>query len=478
MVGVAEKNLSKELFSEEERLALRELLEKTARAKLHPPILKFIQQVEGVLEKIQPKIVPVVQTTATQPTSIVSPELAKPVGKQAVASSDRKPTLRSVLSVYLRQHPGEELTTRGVVDHIHQKSPRFTALYIRAEVSRIKREKSSIEGGKVVGERGKLKFVPETSPQGAGNVNVTGKPAVAQTITPSARPSVRIGEPTGYVPGRETTLPTRRTETTHGVMQRPAPQLSAPREPQPTAEVYMTQLSDAIKGLGKKEQDAVRSYVSRISGIVPGQTDNVQLNPVQLLNLSVFTESFVRIQRFKDLPAELYGVLEGFNFYDQQKVREFQDELHAAKDSFDVLSAVSKHTRSPYAPCVNEMRDIYTEDAELAKHLKEAEGFHTETVIARNKIPRLRVRQFYETIKKIGHDINWGGRYSDVLRLVRNDPRKAVNFFVWASAQQNINGYQFDNELRTYMPLGGRARPMAKEDLDYAQPREANARRR
>ena len=86
--------------------------------------------------------------------------------------------------------------------------------------------------------------------------------------------------------------------------------------------------------------------------------------------------------------------LDGLNAYGERELREFHEQLRGARDSFEVLQTVSKHAHTPYAQRVNTMTGIYREDAGLVRHLKDAFGFHTETISARNIIPALRAKQF------------------------------------------------------------------------------------
>ncbi|MBI3412455.1 MAG: hypothetical protein HY051_00020 [Candidatus Aenigmarchaeota archaeon] len=346
-------------------------------------------------------------------------------------------TLPPQIQETIRQHAlnvlGERLS--GKTPYTYQTLRKFEDL-----VSAV--ERVVINGG---GSEDVLETLQDFQPQ-TGNKTSAGSPAaVRQRVRTYAQPHAPVSPPEIGT-------------------------YAQPRPPEPvktqTAEDYISRLGIAAQDLGSQEQKAIRSYVWKLVGAEAGtQPQDVKTNQLQLHALSVFTEAFARIQKFEDLPHELYDVLDGFKQQDDRDIREFGNELRAAKDSFDVLVAVSKKAWSPYSKAIKNMEDVYREDASIAGLLREREGFHSDTVAARKSIPSLRVLYFYETIKKIPRDIDWGGRYTDLLRFVRVDTGKAVKFMAWASSQNKMDGAQFDREMATYIRLGNRAQPISKEDL-------------
>ncbi len=452
MVGVAEKKLSVELFSDGNLHTLKQLLAESVRPKLPPPIEKFIQQVEGILGKVEALETGVKISAGTGH----APETDKFIssGKTAAGKLPQDVGFSYILGSSISGLPESQqgrivgyalkiIGERPTSEPYSYKRLRSYEIFIDTVTALIGKHDlppglfcavDKINAGsedavfnfataleKVAVNEGSLyKFL---GVQTKDRATATKKPAPRQQITKPEKQS----DAAANAHATSNTPP----GTQAAFYRQPAPGI----EPYSAAH-YLSRLEIAIQGLEKKEQDIVRSYANRLAG-----ADKI---------LGQFVERFTKITYLSDAPAELYDVMGGLDANDTVKLNDFNTKLLGASGRFDMLVALSDFVPSRYARRVKDITDIYREDPELVSIFKDRDGFHMETINARNKIPAVRVGQFYETIKKIPGDVSWGNRYNGLIQIVRDNQANAVRFIEWASCQQGAFGAKFDSEMRKH----------------------------
>ncbi len=480
MTGTTAEKLLRELFPGAVLRTLKGLLGKSVQPKLPLPIEKFIEQVEGVLEKAgtSGKFSGAASGTGVKTTATT--ELMPAMGAPGTETSGIRTKSGRILA-FIYNHPGcgaEELLA-AVGGNKNQLGVMISSLRKREFVDRgtergsynltTKGSESAqqlisgkrIQGGTAEGGKGSIKFVPAAVVDPGISLAGFLEPAAAPRYEDASNAAGRTAA-TATKPQQPTPVKQRKPKKEKTTW--PAPSVALKRswvwfEPQPapnsepqSAFYCLNCLETAIQSLGRGEQEAVRSYVHRLLGSDAGKTGAQQKpDPGRIIKLGAFVDCFAGTVKSGSPPAEFYEALAKIDVYDSRELEEFNDELCRAKNPYDLLVAASKFACSRYAKRVNSIADVYKEDPELLRVLGGRDGFHSETVSARNHIPALVAGKFYKTIKIIPTGINWGSRYDELLRLARVSPAGAVRFVEWASSQQNCDGAGFDLELQKYI---------------------------